>query len=1559
MAATKRGHDAIISGTVVDWLERHGVPDARVEVWEKDASTIGAVSSATTDHAGRFVIRLEDSDYVASHGRAQRAPEAFFKVFCEGILIADTNQTLVCSLVQSCDELVIEVDRPFEHLPPATEIMIDGLPRPATDLPRLAILEAGACILLAEADRVQAYDLSRQGRKTTASARWQRTLGGSVQHLLALSSGDGLAIVSSPLGSNLVVLGNRDGAPRAFAEIDGRLTSVAVADDRLICAVDRAPRSAVLLELELASGIVLSEQRLASSKVDIATSRSGRNVSLLDRRARSVVLRRSDGRAPCPPVDGPSPPQSERALDPCDCGDAGHKPPQPHAHPHDAPSPDQSPRDHSAPTEHGADPCLPTDAAVPDDHGGAIVADGGRVAKRPRPGQRERDPLAADCWSDLFWKVDRLRWAGSYVLATQGNFMHRMALISANDLAVVREKDFGSQGALVWSTNDSDTVVIFHPKRGTFELLEPRSPVANPLEIGPSLLAKEEKVFVGQKTMSLMSQHVPTKGDINVLVLPMIEPGQAYNEPDLAKLGAFLDGGFFRTVREYYEENSFNDAHVNFFLFGRDRGTGPLPLPLPEPIDAYYHPAFSPGGVELSRALPAGTTTISFDGSESIGVRATTRTGGRGTIDLTLKFAALQLRAVYNAFPVSIAIPAGETATISAVERDGTARVLALALPPTTLLIEESNVEAGLAAIATYLDTAIATAETLAGVPAGRLFQRPSVKRVRDTTNEFGELHIALSFGNRPAGAGALAVTAVSSTAGLSGLGFGSRVLGRFDLPADIGRLAVYMERLARRAEADVTVTESNRVFAESVSVTATGGSLITMLPLSDNDGGPNASIAVTVSTGTNSLFTGSTPKQGGPTSKNDENTTKRLEELHNHAFGAAVLRTGGLSAFKDIHAVLVGIIGPSTGAPPSMAWSAGPGTARAGMREVHKYYVAEHDIGVAKIQFKASWIVGFLNGTPNIETFFHEFGHALGFRDLYKQTDYRDDLRYLENWACMDDQGASPHHCGYHKWQADWIPEARIVEVPKPDSGPTSAEALLVPVEWWDPGMEVAVKGAFPGVGATVAHLMRMNLGGDGGMFDLVEARQATTRFSTGLPRSPALIVTNALVPWDTKEYGQTVGDEQRYRRELHLLNVGHELQNAGDSFDLGWPDELAAKGIKVTILARTPVVRPAGTVEAFHVRVTREQAPSIDLGFTIQDPYWKNPDLWLDHPAPGQTSPTIWPEGEPTHQGEKIHVPPDGRPADQPEKHWVVARVHNYGVVDALNVRVDFAICRPPGAGDRGNFVRFASETVPKIAAGTSFPVVATWNVAAGEKGHTCLRATIVDSEAPEDAAGIALASDDVVAANSEAIKNLDQHEPLSASPYEPVKFEFSVNNEGHRPQTVYLQPEGLPEGMKLAVSPPQQVVPPRSTVLFNCRLELDDRVIAASCRADSEFTILAWRMTPETSVRWGGVQYRVRPRLKTMTTVSGGWAFGSAEASGKVEPDPGDGEVRLRVHFDTVQPRWTTLKLQPGGTFKLSLVPPGGAKVLWLEAVYRGSKYHGASQSPRVSVFPYVVK
>jgi hypothetical protein len=162
----------------------------------------------------------------------------------------------------------------------------------------------------------------------------------------------------------------------------------------------------------------------------------------------------------------------------------------------------------------------------------------------------------------------------------------------------------------------------------------------------------------------------------------------------------------------------------------------------------------------------------------------------------------------------------------------------------------------------------------------------------------------------------------------------------------------------------------------------------------------------------------------------------------------------------------------------------------------------------------------------------------------------------------------------------------------------------------------------------------------------------------------------------------------------------------------------------------------------------------------------------------------------------------------------------------------------------------------------------------------------------------------------------------------------------------------------GMRLTVSPTQQVIQPNSTAIFNCRLQLDHEVIDAGCRSDSEFTILAWRMTPETSVRWGGVQYRIRPRKKTATSLSGGWMAGAdAGLTGRVAPDPGSGEVRLRINFNNVPARWQAVSLGAGGTFQLQLTPPAGADQLDAEALYRGSRYFAPSTSPPLTVRPYV--
>jgi len=1441
--------------------------------------------------------------------------------------------------------------------------LIDGVPSPHSEHPRVALAERGSWMAVADGATVAAYRLAISEGRAHATHAWEHCLGQTVCELLALRGAAFLALVECEHETVAWVL-DASAAPRPLVQLPGGLIAAIVAGGRLVVAT-RGMRvgGATLYEVDLASGQVGSDQRLPSPHIDLVASPSGARWALVDKRQRRVEFRAAAGTTPCPDSGSRDPARPAQDARPgCDCIPRCTDPcTSPQGYPSRMPPSGDSTKSPPREPAQPSGPCAIGDAGVPDDHGGGIVSDGDRVHHRPPPtlpGTRDDDPLGEDCWGTLFWTPDRLRWAGRYVVAMQGNFMLRMAVLASGNLSVVRERHFGRQGALVFTGSDSDALVVFHPKQRKFEWLDPIASVFDPLDKDVIVaLAPREKVFVGQQTLSLSAEAVPSMGDVNVLVLPVVEPGQAFNEPNLVKVWNFLDGGYFATTRHFYEENSFKQVRLHFHMFGHNRGPAGGPLLLPEPVAKYFWPPFFAGGVALTRPLPAAPGTVLFKGGEKLTLRVTPRADSRQPLDLTLHLAAALLRAEHDAFPVKLVLGAGATANVAVRDTSGATHALALTVAPQMITIDKANPQPGLAQVEAAINQALAAAEVTAGVASRPIFAPCKARRVQKTGLEFGELHVSLSFAPRPAGLLRPAVTSISGSASLSGLGFSDTVRGEFRLPADASRLQDYVTRVMRQAEADNAATAVIQVLADAAAVDTSAGLKVTLL-LSDNDGGPKASIAVTASNDAGELFTATNPLQGSDTTRNYANAPKDIDKLFNDAFTAAAARMGGdLSPVNNIHAVMVGFIGAAPG-----VWNAAATVGTANLREAQKTFTAEDGANKAR-QLKARWLLSFLNGSPATATLCHELGHAFGYRDLYFQTDYRDDLRYLETWAAMDDQGNFPHHCGYHKSQTQWIPEGRIAEVPKPDPGVKVKEALLVPVEFWDDGMVAAVRTAYPGVDATqvpVSQLMRMNLGGDGGMTDYVEARQATSNFSLNLPHSPALLVTNAVLYWDTREYAKVVGDEKRYRRECHLLNEGHELRNPGDEFDLGLPDELPAPGIKVRILDRKTVPRPAGNVEVFHVRVTREESPAIDLGFTQLDPYWKNPDLWLDHADPGQTSPHIWPEGEPLHQGDKIHVPPADRPDGQPEPHWVVARVRNYGVVAAEKVRVDFAICRPPGQGDRGNFQRFESVIVSRLEAGEVRPVVATWNVDANEKGHTCLRATIADYKIPEDAGtGIALGSEDVKLANSEAIKNLDQHEALSASPYEPVTFEFSVNNERPTAQRAYLQPERLPMGMRLAVSPPEQSIAPNSTAIFKCRLELDSEVIDTGCRSDSEFTILAWRMTAETSVRWGGVTYRIRPRKKTTTTLSGGWMGASAGLNGRVDPDPGGGEVRLRINFDNVPARWQAVPLNAGGTFQLDLMPPAGAKELDAEAVYRGSRDLSSSQSAPVRVFPYVVK
>src|SRR5262249_54963591 len=153
---------------------------------------------------------------------------------------------------------------------------------------------------------------------------------------------------------------------------------------------------------------------------------------------------------------------------------------------------------------------------------------------------------------------------------------------------------------------------------------------------------------------------------------------------------------------------------------------------------------------------------------------------------------------------------------------------------------------------------------------------------------------------------------------------------------------------------------------------------------------------------------------------------------------------------------------------------------------------------------------------------------------------------------------------------------------------------------------------------------------------------------------------------------------------REVQLLNPNNVLTAKGETLDLALAPGLPATGISLTIVD----IKAVRDATVFHVKVTRTNSAFIDLYFSNSDPYYKNPDLYVDwagdNPSNKPEDHDTRPVGQPGDQGAPIRVPQSGT-----ELHWLVARLWNRGSVHAEEVKLDFKICIPPGGGDRsGNF-------------------------------------------------------------------------------------------------------------------------------------------------------------------------------------------------------------------------------------------------------------------------------
>lgn len=909
-----------------------------------------------------------------------------------------------------------------------------------------------------------------------------------------------------------------------------------------------------------------------------------------------------------------------------------------------------------------------------------------------------------------------------------------------------------------------------------------------------------------------------------------------------------------------------------------------------------------------------------------------------------------------------------------------------------------------------YLDSILEKAESDAGFEAGkRLFEKVKVRRVTQDDLIFGTLEINFSFKSVGPEKGSVNITNQNKLE-IIGFDVASKPsYGKLTLPTDNDALREYITRSLREGQEDSKFIQGNRILSDKVGVDFNVGKLEILISLSDEDGGEGAFISVANESGLEILGFDNTKSITGVSNVVDGRaiTKENRQKIINDVFTGALIRLGAIytssdnkqgwsdykaKTFDRYDAILIAIVGK----PPSNEWNAEDpeGIRNAATGDDNWRMFTTH---LSAVYLGLLPVVGMIRPQTHVPltsaiidknifgpsddrsiTACHELGHAIGFSDMYPGGEFRDDLLYLGAWDIMGWSSGDSHFCGYHKWAADWISDTEVVRVGLPDSSNSiDIEVLLVPIEYWDSDLTNAVKSVYSDLDLNkvkVAQLVLIELGGDGVQFDLIEARQQGKNFSNHLPAQPALLVTNNIIRKDDTRYAviydkfnpkekldpdkvdldkQTTDYILRYRRRIHVLNKDNALTKKNDTFDLGEAAELAAKGVSIKINDIRKVPRTYGDVEVFHVKIHREPADFVDLYLTKGDPTWASPDIWIDwtgdnnDPKDNKENMYIYPVGTPIDQGEPVRYPPSN--SNDNELHWIGGRVWNGGSVEVRNVKVNVFMSIPPGSGDQNlNKNKYDDTIIERIPAHDWHSFSIPWEVKPDTTAHMCIRADITDWDLPQAFPNATeLGGDDLKMSNNWAQKNVIEFIPTPASPYEEISFIYSVKNGGLKHETAIVEPEGLPYGITLTVTPHRRTIGPRETGLFHCKLKLDDKIIDTGCRNDKSFMLVAWRETDHTEERWGGCKYEIKPRKRTATQIGGSWIENFLLIYGSVTPTPYIGQVQIRLAIENEKSFWVNVHIEEGGVFKLKMSPEKGTKLNSI-AYYEGSTEYGPSTS-----------
>lgn len=981
-------------------------------------------------------------------------------------------------------------DRTRRSRPAPRQLPVKGLP----ELPRGALVRvtpAGDRILIAYDHVVETHAVA-VGSDVTTRRIGRAELPAIVRDVLIGPDGAVFAIAVHTCGDADIV--RIDGDRTATLRKLQSTPDTAVATRRfVILAIPGSDLTgARLVALHRRDGRLAWTEPMPTSRVRL---RAGRNDELLVGEAGSGRLRWVDaGRrdASCRPSGSSVPPQEPPREPPgksCGCL------PPPCRTPSDSTPPGGPPR----PRDPG-DSCVPGNDGEPDDCIVTYVQDGWAISVNLCV------PNDPPCHARLDWPGGRIARTPRTAVVTSRDG-RRLAILEGHTLARLHALHFPApMTALV--AREADRVFLLAPD-GELTLLDP-APLLPQIGLG-LVAATSSALHMGVSPALAHSSAGQQVGQRNVLIVPMLEPGQEFNG-DTADFKNFFEiQDILETADAFYREASYHresDHHgmtLAFRWFGADTPslyTG-APLRLPKAFRDYWGPAWDPGAVRGAVPLPAAGLTLSFSGDESLRLRAIpspAETYEERVFDLRFPAASCRGR-------IPVALPTlsfgpglapARTLAVGGTDRNGATFTVSISTSALTDTIQVDLVRSALQANDAQQEALADVIEALlAASGSGALFERPSVIW-QDDGDQAGMLHVSLSFAAGPGGS-VPEVTSVDLGDLLSELSPGSTP-ARFALPDDAGTMANYIQRCVADAcvrHADFGSDLSRAYFDLDVrppTVTTDDGELAVRINLSTRHGRAPATVEVESQSGLatigmdapQSIVGADTAYSGGGgPSITSEGHQTLFDDVYTAMIDAVVAMWGGnedgaidelnrqinCGGLEDrpiecslslIHNVIVTPVFPvplHDGGEPDVADLRGASRglsmsdlkAAVRSRPVQPIGANRSKI-VMKIAPEAIDDPG--RNEASARTLAHELGHGLlGLPDLYSGGKLRSDVRYVGDNCIMGTSQALSHFCVYNKRIKGWLPDDAIVLIDRPGGDAiVDREVVLIQLEHWDP---------------------------------------------------------------------------------------------------------------------------------------------------------------------------------------------------------------------------------------------------------------------------------------------------------------------------------------------------------------------------------------------------------------------------------------------------------------------------------------------------------------------------